>query len=460
MSGRFSIRRIGRIPNNWSAPIFGKIGVTSEFGVPRGYRGSGKTHKGIDISAKEGTKVYAIGDGKVIKVVRNWQPGSRPFGGNMVIIQHANGLRSGYMHLSKVAVDVGEPITGGTYIGDSGCTGGNRAKKAWAKPMAPHLHFMIWIGRDPVPVPPRPYLKEQPTAVFVCDGRKKGFDLNGNGKLDVELKFVWHNGQAGFDLDNDGKPDLLAFSFVRHGGYKGFDLDGDGKPDIRLSFVRHHSLWGFDLDGDGKPDIGPVFVRSGNRWGFDLDGDGKPDIAPVLVRSRGRVGFDVDGDGHPDIYPTFVRIGPLGGFDLDGDGRPDIFPALMRSHGKVGFDLDGDGRPDLFPTFIRHGLRIGLDLDGDGKSDIFPSFSRGATGQWGFDLDGDGQPDLFPPSGFPGGIDLDNDGVPDYPSGTRFVFPSSTRFNNPLDEIHQPFNKPLEHNYGPGGMDNNPNTPW
>lgn len=132
---------------NWSPPVHGKIEITSHWGESRTYDLSkGQTsrpHKGVDIRAREGTPVYAIGDGKAI--VHNWRPGGgkNEIGGNWVIIQHPNGVRSGYIHLGDITVKNGQKVTGGELIGYSGSTGGRRAFNPKAEAMDPHLHFMI-----------------------------------------------------------------------------------------------------------------------------------------------------------------------------------------------------------------------------------------------------------------------------------------------------------------------------
>lgn len=64
--------------------------------------GIGKMHYGQDFYVPYGTKIYATGDGKVIQ--SGWNSGGF---GNVVIIDHSNGLQSIYGHLSAMSVSVG-----------------------------------------------------------------------------------------------------------------------------------------------------------------------------------------------------------------------------------------------------------------------------------------------------------------------------------------------------------------
>ncbi len=131
---------------NWSPPLAGKLVAKSKPGDPRDYPpGSHRVHQGIDLPAPLGTPVQSIGDGKVVTVVNDWVPGqgADKFGGNFIIIQHPNGVRSKYMHLSEIDVKVGQTVTGAEQIGKTGDTGGKRAGDAAHPAMYPHLHFAI-----------------------------------------------------------------------------------------------------------------------------------------------------------------------------------------------------------------------------------------------------------------------------------------------------------------------------
>ena len=77
-------------------PVTGTI--TSRFGANESIRDH--THKGIDISAPNGTTIKAAAAGKV--TYSGWMGGY----GNLVIISHSNGIQTYYGHCSKLYVSV------------------------------------------------------------------------------------------------------------------------------------------------------------------------------------------------------------------------------------------------------------------------------------------------------------------------------------------------------------------
>ena len=90
-----------------------------------------KGHMGVDMRAPGGTAVYPMAPGIVTSV------GTDPMGGNVVNIQHANGIRTYYAHLSTVRAQKGDKVTTDTVIGAVGNTGN-------ASHTVPHLHFQVW----------------------------------------------------------------------------------------------------------------------------------------------------------------------------------------------------------------------------------------------------------------------------------------------------------------------------
>jgi murein DD-endopeptidase MepM/ murein hydrolase activator NlpD len=95
-------------------------------------------HYGVDLGAPEGTPIRAAGDGRVVRtgVARGY--------GNLVVIDHGDGVETRYAHLSKIGVEVGDPIAAGQVVGESGETG---------NAIGPHLHFEV--RRDGEAVDPR-----------------------------------------------------------------------------------------------------------------------------------------------------------------------------------------------------------------------------------------------------------------------------------------------------------------
>ncbi len=116
--------------------------ITSRFG-PR----HGSYHYGIDFGGYRGAPIVASASGTVVKVVygcsvRSWRCGGGY--GNNIVIQHSNGTRTRYAHLSKVIVRKGGHVVQGQKIGAIGNTGNVRPRPRSSKSTAgTHLHFEI-----------------------------------------------------------------------------------------------------------------------------------------------------------------------------------------------------------------------------------------------------------------------------------------------------------------------------
>jgi murein DD-endopeptidase MepM/ murein hydrolase activator NlpD len=116
-------------------PVDAGIRLTAAFaGTRRFNRGPAKTHRGADFGAPQGTPVKAINSGRVILAKGLF------YDGNMVTIDHGQGLLSLYLHLSKMNVKEGDTVSAGQTIGASGSTG---------RSSGPHLHLQVkWSGTD------------------------------------------------------------------------------------------------------------------------------------------------------------------------------------------------------------------------------------------------------------------------------------------------------------------------
>ncbi|HNW61193.1 MAG TPA: peptidoglycan DD-metalloendopeptidase family protein [bacterium] len=122
-SGRFAGMK-GRL--TW--PVRGA--VVSRFGRQRHPELNTITENlGIDIKAREGGVVVAVGDGQVQTIT--WQRGS----GNIVIISHGDGFYTVYTHLQEIRVNQDDPVRQGQVIGTVGESGSFNG---------PVLHFQIW----------------------------------------------------------------------------------------------------------------------------------------------------------------------------------------------------------------------------------------------------------------------------------------------------------------------------
>jgi murein DD-endopeptidase MepM/ murein hydrolase activator NlpD len=95
----------------------------------------GRMHEGIDLAVGNGTSVVASASGTVI--VAGWMGGY----GNLVVVDHGNGLATAYGHNTSVTVGVGQSVAQGQLIAYSGNTGHSTG---------PHVHFEVRVNGTPV----------------------------------------------------------------------------------------------------------------------------------------------------------------------------------------------------------------------------------------------------------------------------------------------------------------------
>lgn len=98
-------------------------------------------HEGIDFVTDVGTNVYSTAFGTV-ETIKYRRTGY----GNRIVINHGNGYKTVYAHLSKIYVKRGQQINRGDIIGESGNTGLTNG---------PHLHYEI--VKDNIKVNPKAY---------------------------------------------------------------------------------------------------------------------------------------------------------------------------------------------------------------------------------------------------------------------------------------------------------------
>jgi murein DD-endopeptidase MepM/ murein hydrolase activator NlpD len=123
--------------------------ISSGFGFRNDpFSGSPAFHAGLDFKGPVGAPIYAAARGKVAFV------GRRPGYGICVEIDHGNGIRTRYAHMSAFRARVGEPVMAGQPIGAVGSTG---------RSTGPHLHFEVRLHDQPVN--PRPFLEVAPNVL-------------------------------------------------------------------------------------------------------------------------------------------------------------------------------------------------------------------------------------------------------------------------------------------------------
>ncbi len=113
------------MPSIWPA----KGAVTSGFGWRNSpFGGGAELHQGIDIASDVGAPVVATADGEVVQ--------SGPAGdyGNVVQVDHGDGVATVYGHNSQLLVGVGQTVLKGQVIAYAGNTG---------RSTGPHVHYEV-----------------------------------------------------------------------------------------------------------------------------------------------------------------------------------------------------------------------------------------------------------------------------------------------------------------------------
>lgn len=120
----------GEVDVDFLLPVRGT--QTGSFGRRRVFNGQPRNpHSGMDIAAPTGTPVLSPSAGTVIEL------GDFFFSGNLVYIDHGQGMISLFAHLSEIGVKLGERVNKGQVVGKVGATG---------RVTGPHLHWSLGLN--------------------------------------------------------------------------------------------------------------------------------------------------------------------------------------------------------------------------------------------------------------------------------------------------------------------------
>ena len=119
----------------------GGANLTSGFGIRSDpFRGRAAMHPGIDLAGPLGTPVYATADGVVDR--SEWNDGGY---GNLIEIDHGQGIQTRYGHLSERIAQPGQVVHRGDLIGLMGSTGRSTGS---------HLHYEVRVAGQAInPIP-------------------------------------------------------------------------------------------------------------------------------------------------------------------------------------------------------------------------------------------------------------------------------------------------------------------
>jgi murein DD-endopeptidase MepM/ murein hydrolase activator NlpD len=124
-------------------PLSGDPSLTSPFGYRADpFLGRLALHPGVDLAEAYGAEIHAAAAGHVVHA------GLAGGYGNMVEIDHGNGLATRYAHMSDLLVEEGQEVDKGAVLGRLGSTG---------RSTGPHLHYEVRV--DGEPVDPERYLR-------------------------------------------------------------------------------------------------------------------------------------------------------------------------------------------------------------------------------------------------------------------------------------------------------------
>lgn len=123
----------------FARPIAGDVPISGVYGSSRTYNGEERSwHRGADFAAPTGTPVLAPAEGTVTLAQFTFM------NGNLVVLDHGQGLYTIYAHLDSMSVAQGEKVTRGKAIGKVGTTG---------RSTGPHLHWGVYwnqMALDPL----------------------------------------------------------------------------------------------------------------------------------------------------------------------------------------------------------------------------------------------------------------------------------------------------------------------
>jgi hypothetical protein len=165
IAGPFILRRPVKPPANDSVDSTYRYGSTAN--------GTRDPHHGVEFVNESGTPVYAAADGKVIfagpdeeAIYSSWAN----YYGNLVVIEHADGLFTLYAHLSKIDIQAGQEALVGDKIGEVGRTG---------VAIGSHLHFEVRLGDV------QDYFGTQNPELWLAPSKYQSGDLSGTLMISI-----------------------------------------------------------------------------------------------------------------------------------------------------------------------------------------------------------------------------------------------------------------------------------
>ena len=229
-----------------------------EFGTPRGDH----RHGGVDIQGKVGDPIESFMPGRVIAVKPN-----NGDAGNMIVIDHGNGLTSTYMHLDKMYAKVGQKVPEDVEVIGTMGRSGNTPKHGDT-----HLHFEIHDAKavtaqnpkgrvDPLPILNGAQQLDGPGAKAEARSELKLHDKGADVEhLQKRLNDLGYTDAAGKKLATDrdfGNHTREAVEqFQRENGLKATGVaDKETLRLVEKGMTRHAAADGQLQPGEKGPDV-------------------------------------------------------------------------------------------------------------------------------------------------------------------------------------------------------------
>ncbi|MGB3440476.1 MAG: M23 family metallopeptidase [Actinophytocola sp.] len=213
---------------------------------------------GIDFGMGVGTRLPACGGGVVTNIPNNGT------GGHTVTIQHDNGYRTQYMHLSQFLLGNGTRVGMGDVVGLSG---GAVGAPGSGSSTGPHLH---WHMINPSGT------RINPLDFMAGGGGGGGLPKTTTEQDGVPGPIMWKRAQnwlrieQGYTGPIDGVPGVNTYAALQRGvrgyGYTG-PIDGVMGPNSWAGVQRLASHWGYTgpIDGAMGPNSWRGFARFLNQ---------------------------------------------------------------------------------------------------------------------------------------------------------------------------------------------------
>lgn len=151
--------------------------------------GTRDPHHGVEFVNETGTPVHAAADGRVVFAGPDEEAIYSPwknYYGNLIVVEHADGLFTLYAHLSKIDVEAGNEVTPGQKLGEVGSTGAA---------IGSHLHFEVRRGNV------QDYFSTQNPELWLAPRRGESGQLLGAFMISI-VDQAFHPRYAEFTIDH------------------------------------------------------------------------------------------------------------------------------------------------------------------------------------------------------------------------------------------------------------------